>query len=102
MAKLHISGIVTKKNKPFINKLKSKGTGVKPSELYNTKSYMKTMFWFPAHDKGIRESMTILYYQFHNISVRLLVGYVVYIHAFLINPLKLYQQIVLVQLFCEK
>lgn len=74
MAKLHISGIATKKNKPFINNLKSKGTGVKPSEVYDTKNYMKTIIWFPAHDKGIRESMTILYYQFHNISVWLLVG----------------------------
>ena len=55
---------------------------------------MKSLFLFFAFgEKGNQESMTVLFYQFHNIPIWLLEDRVVYNHMLSINPLKLYPQI---------
>ena len=55
---------------------------------------MKSLFsTFAYGEKGNQESMTVLSYQFRNIPIWLLEDRVVYNDILLINPLKLYPQI---------
>ena len=52
---------------------------------------MKSQFLFFANGKkDNQESMTVLFYQFHNILICLLEDRAVYNHMLLINLLKLY------------
>ena len=63
---------------------------------------MKRLFsFFVCDEKGNQKPMTILY-QFHNIPVWLLEDRVVYNHMLLINPLKLYPQILFGLTLCAR
>ena len=55
---------------------------------------MKRLFsFFTYGEKGNQESMTVLSYQCHNSPIWLLEDRAAYNHMLLINPLKLYPQI---------